>query len=137
MNTDKNLELSLVLFRLATVAFLLVWVFQKLLVPAGAQGVFKTFYFSELPVVLISAFGVAQLLIVLAFGLGFLRFWSYGAVIIMHAVSTLSTIPRLMDPFTKPNALFWAAVPVLAGLVGLFLMRDRDRLFSIDARRGR
>jgi hypothetical protein len=32
--------------------------------------------------------------------------------------------------------LFWAAVPALAAALALFLLRDRDRLLSVDAQLG-
>lgn len=38
----------------------------------------------------------------------------------MHAVSTLSTYEPLLDPYTPPNHLFWAAVPVFGALIALF-----------------
>jgi putative oxidoreductase len=54
----------------------------------------------------------------------------------MHAVSTASTYAHLLNPW-GPGAqlLFWAAVPVLAAMIALFLLRDRDRLLSVDAAR--
>ena len=52
----------------------------------------------------------------------------------MHAISTASTYGRLINPW-GPGAqlLFWAAVPVLAAMIGLFLLREQDRLLSVDA----
>ena len=44
MGDDNVLGISLAAMRLALAAFLLVWVFQKLLVPAGAAGIYKNFY---------------------------------------------------------------------------------------------
>jgi hypothetical protein len=75
---------------------------------------------------------------VLAFVAGFARFWTYGAVLLMHLVSTLSTYGRLFNPW-GPGAqlLFWAAIPILAAILALFLLREQDRLLSIDAARGK
>ena len=44
MSDDKTLSTSLAVMRFSLAAFLLVWVFQKILVPQGAAGVFKGFY---------------------------------------------------------------------------------------------
>ena len=45
MQRPSNLELSLLVMRLATAAFLLVWAIDKILNQGHAQNVFKTFYF--------------------------------------------------------------------------------------------
>jgi len=136
MQKPSNLELSLLIMRLATALFLLVWAIDKIVNQGHAQNVFKTFYFSAPPPETLTALGAVQTLIVLAFASGFARFWTYGAVLLMHLVSTLSTYGRLIDPW-GPGAqlLFWAAIPVLAAMVALFLLRDQDRLLSIDAAR--
>jgi putative oxidoreductase len=74
-----------------------------------------------------------------AFAVGFARFWSYGAILLMHMASTASTYSQLLSPWDgeRPQLLFWAAVPVLAAMIALFILRDRDRLLSIDAWRER
>ncbi|NJM34000.1 MAG: hypothetical protein HC850_04010 [Rhodomicrobium sp.] len=74
--------------------------------------------------------GVAQTLVVVAFAAGAFKFWTYGALLAMHSVSTLSTWQRLIDPYTLPNHLFWAAVPTLAALLALFLLRRYDTLLA-------
>jgi hypothetical protein len=132
MEKPSNLELSLLIMRLATAAFLL----DKLVNQGHAQNVFKTFYFSTPSPEILTALGVVQILIVLAFAGGFLRFWTNGAVLLMHLVSTVATYARLINPW-GPGAqpLFWAAIPVLATMIALFLLREQDRLLSIDAAR--
>ena len=49
----------------------------------------------------------------------------------MHAVSTLSSYRQLLNPYEPPNHLFWAAVPTLAALVGLFLLRKDDVFLTV------
>src|SRR5262245_40942005 len=136
MQRSSNLEVSLVLMRLATAALLLVWSIDKMVNQGHAQNVFKTFYFTTPSPEILTGIGVAQTLIVLAFAAGFARFWTYGAVLLMHLVSTASTYARLINPW-GPGAqlLFWAAIPVLAAMIALFLLRAQDRLLSIDAAR--
>ena len=128
---DKTLGTALLAMRLALAAFLLVWVFQKLLVPAGAAGVFKNFYGAELSSTVVLGLGLAQLLLVLAFAAGALKTWTYGAIVLMNLSSLIVSFPRLMDPYKVPNALFWASLPVLAASVALFLLRDRDTTLSV------
>ena len=47
--------------------------------------------------------------------------------------------PRVVAalPGAVGNLLFFAAWPMLAACLALYLLRDYDRLASIDARRGR
>lgn len=132
---DK-LALSLFLIRISTGLMFLVWSVQKILRPDLAQGVFKTFYLFEVTPTLLLGLGVAQTAVVLAFMAGLWKRVTYGAILAMHLVSTLSTWERLIDPYTRPNALFWAAVPVLAALIGLYLLRDEDRLLSVGVNKG-
>ena len=138
MQKPSTLELSLLIMRLATAVFLLVWAIDKIVNQAHAQNVFKSFYFTSPSPEILTALGAAQTVIVLAFVAGFARFWTYGAVLLMHLVSTLSTYGRLINPW-GPGAqlLFWAAIPILAAILALFLLREQDRLLSIDAARGK
>ena len=59
--------------------------------------------------------------------------WTYGAILLMHLASTLASHARMIPPY-GPGAskTFWAAVPVLAGIATLFILRNRDRLFSVS-----
>jgi hypothetical protein len=138
MHKPSNIEVSLLIMRLATGAFMLVWAIDKVVNQGHAQNVFKTFYFSAPSPQILTALGVAQGLVILAFAAGFGRFWTYGAVLLMHLGSTASTYARLINPW-GPGAqlLFWAAIPVLAAMIALFLLRDQDRLLSIDTARGK
>ncbi len=128
---DQRLALSLAILRLTTGAFFLVWALEKILAPEIARRVFETFYFSSPSDEMLLITGVLQALVILAFMAGLFRFWTYGALLAMHSVSVFSTIPRLIDPFTPPNHLFWAAIPVLGLLIVLFLLRDRDRFLVL------
>jgi len=137
MTKDSKLEASLLLMRLAIAAFLLVWAMDKVIAPEHAQAVFSHFYFSELSQPALKAIGIVQMVVIAAFAVGFARFWTYGAVLVMHTASTASTYAQLLNPWggEGPQLLFWAAVPVLAAMIALFVLRDRDRLLSVDAAR--
>ena len=133
MTDSLKIAVSLLILRLATAAFFLVWALEKVVAPELAQRVFETFYLTAPTIWQVIAIGLVQLAIVLAFLVGWLRFWSYGAVLVMHAVSTLSTYERLLNPYEPPNHLFWAAVPLLAAILLLFILRAHDRLLSVDS----
>ena len=135
MTSDKKLELSLLLMRVAIAAFMLVWAVDKVIAPGHAQAVFSHFYSMDLSPAVLKSAGFVQIAIIVAFLAGFARFWTYGAIMLMHAVSTVSTYTQLLNPWggEDPRLLFWAAVPVLAAAIALFILRDNDRLLSVDA----
>jgi len=137
VHRDTTLEVSLLIMRLTFAAFILVWAVDKVIDPAHAQKVFSYYYFTDLPPAPFMVIGLVQIAIIAAFAIGFLRFWSYGAVLLMHAVSTASTFDKLIAPWDAGprGLLFWAAVPTLGAIIALFLLRDRDRLASVDAAR--
>ena len=68
---------------------------------------------------IVLSLGIAQLLLVRAFAVGWQRLWTYGAVLVVE------------DHPAVCNILFWAGVPVLAALFAMFMLQDRDRLLSI------
>ena len=129
------LRLPLLLIRLSATAFFLVWSLEKILMPEKQQGVFEAFYGGAQPTEVIFVLGVLQTLIVLAFAAGAFKTWTYGALLVMHTVSTLSTTARLLDPYEGLNHLFWAAVPTPAALLALFILRRYDTLWSLGGRR--
>lgn len=81
----------------------------------------------------IRAIGVVQGLIALAFLIGFARKWSYGAVLAMHAITTLISWSAYLEPLK--NILFFAAWPMLAACITLFLLRGHDRIASVSSSR--
>lgn len=137
MPRDKQLELSLLLIRISVAAFLLVWALDKMLVPEHAAAVFGKYYMIRgLPSGAMTALGIAQVALIAAFAGGLARTWTYGVVFVMHAVSTFSTMPHLINPFAEGRQiLFWTGVPVLAAIAALFVLRERDRMLSIDSAR--
>jgi hypothetical protein len=82
-----------------------------------------------------AAIGAAELVLVLAFVAGALRRPSYGLVTLLHGISTLSSWQQYLQPFD--NLLFFAAWPMLAACIALYLLRDDDVLLSADSSRRR
>jgi putative oxidoreductase len=127
---DRRLPLVLLLLRLSVFLVMAVWTADKFFKPAHAAKVFETFYkIGGLGNTIIYGIGVIQLLIIIGFVVGFKKPLTYGAVLLMHAVSTLSSLPRYFQPFD--NLLFFAAWPMLAACFTLFYLRDADRLWTI------
>ena len=131
MKSQQQLKIGLLLIRLSTGIFFLVWSIEKLIYPEITQKVFSRFYTIEISPAVSYGVGILQTIIVLAFMAGLFKTWTYGLILGMHAVSTLSTYKELLNPYQPPNHLFWAAVPLLAALVALFLVRKEDKLFTL------
>lgn len=136
MTSDGRLTRSLLALRLTVFLVMLMWTLDKFLNPEHARNVFAHFY--RLGAVgdgLMLAIGVAELLVLLAFVLGLWKRLSYGAVLLFHAVSTLSSYRQYLDPWEGANLLFFAAWPMLAACFALYLLRDADVLLTVRGQR--
>lgn len=129
----SKLTLSLFILRVSVAAFFAVWALEKFIKPESTVGIFEGFYgISGLPLWAVYVIGAVQLALIIAFLVwAKFRTVSVGALLLMHAGSTLSTWQQLIDPYSGPNHLFWAAVPALGALIALFILRDEDRLFTV------
>lgn len=129
-----RLNISLLLLRLGVAVVMIMWTVDKFLNPDHAAAVWAKFYMIEgvgsTPMYVI---GAVQALIVAAFTMGLFKRWSYGIVLLLHAVSTLSSYEKYFDPWN--SLLFFAAWPMLAACIALYLMRKDDTLLSVDAMR--
>jgi hypothetical protein len=133
---SRRLSLCLLLLRLSVGLVMIVWAFDKILNPSHGAAVFESFYgVSGVGESIVRGIGIAQALIVLAFLLGVARTWSYGAVLLMHAVTTVISWSAYLQPLK--NILFFAAWPMLAALVTLFLLRTEDQIAPLGTDRSR
>ena len=131
--SGRRLEACLLLLRLSVGLVMMVWAFDKIVNPAHGGAVLEGFYgLAGIGEPLIRAAGAVEGLIVLAFLLGLARTWTYGALLAMHSVTTLVSWSAYLNPLA--NILFFAAWPMLAALITLFLLRDEDRLAALGAR---
>lgn len=129
----KQLPLALLLLRLGVFTVFLFWTLDKLVHPDHAAKVFGAFYsLGGLSETTFYVIGAAQLVLILAFVAGVLRTWTYGVILVLHGVSTLSAFSKYLQPFD--NLLFFAAWPMLAACAALFLLRDYDTLTLSRAR---
>ncbi|MFP4167035.1 MAG: hypothetical protein ACLFUF_07730 [Opitutales bacterium] len=131
-SSEKKLEISLLLLRLGVFIVMFFWTLDKFLNPGHAAAVFSNFYLLEgLESTAFVMIGSVQMLVVLGFAAGLFRPWTYGLVLAMHAISTFSSWKQYLEPFD--NLLFFAAWPMLAACIVLFLLREDDRLLNLDA----
>jgi len=127
---QRKLELSLLTLRVSVFVVMAMWSVDKLVNPGHASAVFENFYFiGGMGSTLLLVIGLLQLGIEIAFLLGVWKVWTYGFVLVTHAVSTLSSWQQYLDPFN--NMLFLAAIPMLGACLALFLLRESDRTLSL------
>jgi putative oxidoreductase len=137
-NTDRivraplgRVATALLGLRVGVFVVMLVWTLDKFVQPGHAARVFENFYgLGGLGPSAFLAIGTGQLVVVLAFLAGYRKRLSYGLVLLMHAVSTLSSWRQYLAPFD--NLLFFAAWPMLAACFALYLLRDLDTKWTID-----
>lgn len=133
MQDQNRLPVALLAMRLAVFLVMLVWTLDKFLAPQHAAGVFENFYFMKgLGPAVMYAIGAIELVIIAGFVLGIARRFTYGAVLLFHAVSTLASMPLYFNP--AEGRLFFAAWPMLAACFALYLLRNDDTLWVIGDR---
>lgn len=132
MKRPSNLQLSLLLMRLSIFVVMLMWTIDKFINPHHSAKVFEKFYFiSGLESTIFVVIGIIELIILTGFVLGINKRFCYAAVLIFHTVSTLSSYQQYISPFQGPNLLFFAAWPMLAGCLMLYLLREDDTLLAL------
>ncbi|MBD5769655.1 hypothetical protein [Marinomonas colpomeniae] len=128
----ERLEWSLFGLRLGVFIVLVMWTLDKFFNPGHTAAVFKVFYSVEgLSSTIAYVLGALQLTLVLSFLIGFKKRWVTLVILIMHLASTLVSFGRYVDPWSGSNLLFFAAWPMLAAVVALYLFREYDNKFSI------
>lgn len=129
----KKLELSLLLLRASVFLVMLMWTVDKFVNPSHAAKVYESFYFIDgLGTGVMYIIGAIEIVVLLLFLAGIQKKYTYGAVLIFHAVSTLAPFKQYFSPFDGPNLLFFAAWPMLAACITLFLLREQDRKFTLS-----
>jgi len=127
----KRLKWSLFLLRVGVFIVMLMWTLDKFIHPAHSAKIFESFYgmagWSNTVFLII---GILELLLILVFVIGGWKRLTYGLVLLIHSVSTLSAFSQYLDPFK--HLLFFAAWPMLAACITLYLLRDEDNFLTIE-----
>jgi len=127
---DNKLQSCLLALRLTVFLVMFMWTLDKFVNPSHAAGVFANFYSIEgLESNMFMIIGVVEMALIIAFVLGLYKKITYGLVLLLHAVSTLSSW-RLYLGFD--NLLFFAAWPMLAACWTLFQLRDADTMWTLN-----
>ena len=130
--TATRAAAALLILRLSLAIFLLQWSIEKFVVPEAAIRIGQNFYGVALTGASAAVLGALETLVALALLFGIYRRLSYGVAALIHGVSVIATWRQLLHPYSAPqNHLFMAGVPVLAGFILLYILREWDR-YSLD-----
>lgn len=130
MSTAKRLQVSLFLLRIGVFIVMFMWTLDKFLFPGHAQKVFQRFYFiSGMDNLATYAIAAVEMVILAGFLFGIKKRFTYGAVLAFHSVSTFASYQMYLSPFN--DLKFFAAFPMLAACVALYLLREEDKLFNV------
>ncbi len=122
------------MLRLSVFLVMLMWTMDKFLDPRHSAQVYTYFYgLGGLGNGGFYALGAGELLLLLAFLVGYQKRFTYGAVLPLHAISTLVAFRQYLAPLS--NLLFFAAWPMLAACFALYTLRDLDTLGVIGSRK--
>ena len=128
--TQSRLATALLTLRLSVFLVMLMWTLDKFINPEHAARVYEHFYLiggmGSTPLAVIASI---ELLILVGFLLGYRKRFTYGAVLLLHAISTLSSYKQYLSPFD--NLLFFAAWPMLAACFALYYLRNSDTKLTV------
>jgi putative oxidoreductase len=131
VTTNKNLPLSLLSLRVGVFIVMLMWTLDKFVNPGHSTAILEKFYFLDgVGTQIVYLLGALEMLLIVGFVIGYKKQWTYGIVLFLHASSTLSAFSQYLDPWK--HLLFFAAWPMLAACVALYLLRDDDTLLAVD-----
>ena len=129
MKTENRLPLALLLLRLSVFLVMFMWTIDKFVEPQHASKIMAEFYLvGGVGSAIVYLLATIELVVILAFLVGFAKQWSYALVLLLHAISTLASYKKYLTPFQPTNLLFFAAIPMLAACFTLYYLRDADVL---------
>ncbi len=128
---QSHLELSLFLLRVTVFIVMLAWTIDKFVDPGHGIAILKGFYFIEgAGEFIVKALGAAELVLILAFVAGMWKKYTYGLVLLFHGLTTLASFDRYIPP--DVTLTFYAAWPMFAACITLYLLRDLDCKFTLS-----
>jgi len=129
MDKDR-ISLALLTLRLGVALVFFMWTLDKFVQPEHAAAVYENFYFiGGLGNTAFYIIGALEMLLVAAFVAGIYKRFTYGLILLLHAISTLSSWSQYLQPFE--HLLFFAAWPMLAACFTLYYLRDMDTRWTL------
>lgn len=127
IDEEKKINISLLFIRLSVFLVMFMWTMDKFINTEHAIKIFEKFYYIKgLESILIYGLATIELMVLLLFVAGYQKKYTYGAVLVFHAMSTVFSLQQYFSPFEGVNLLFFAAWPMLAACFTLFMLRDKD-----------
>ncbi len=131
MNSNR-IPTVLLLLRVSIFVVMLIWTIDKFVRPEHSVSIFEHFYFIKgVGAAVVYSLAAAELLLLIAFVIGFARRVTYGLVLLLHGLSTFSSYSQYLHPFDKANILFFAAWPMLAACFALYYLRESDTRWRV------
>ena len=128
--TIKNsyrIPIVLLVIRHTIFIVMAMWTMDKFLRPEHAAAIFDHYYgLAGLGKNIVYVLATAEVALLIAFLLGLKPRLSYGLVLILHGISSLTSYQQYLHPFESSNLLFFAAWPMLAACFALYILRDLD-----------
>lgn len=132
MSTTDRIPSALFILRVSVFLVMAMWTSDKFVRPEHAASVFEHFYgLGGLGAAAIYSLAAAELFLLLGFVAGMAQRFTYGVVLLLHAISTFSSFRQYLHPFENANLLFFAAWPMLAACVALYMLRDLDTRWRV------
>jgi hypothetical protein len=130
-----RLKISLLGLRLGVFIVFIAWTLDKLINYKHNSGMISHYYHVEVPQWFLTALGLAELALLLAFLLlGRYKTFTYGIILFAHTVTTFVSSGRLFPPYEIHQLLYFGSIPMLAACLALFLLRDQDTLMTFEGR---
>lgn len=131
-NNDR-VALSLLVLRVSVFVAMSMWTVDKFIRPEHAASIYARFYALEgVGATAIYVIAAVEAIVLIGFVLGFASRFTYGTVLILHAISTFASYRQYLHPFENGNLLFLAAWPMLAACFALYYLRDLDSLWRVS-----
>ena len=98
-NAQSRIPLALLTLRLSVFLVMLMWTLDKFVNPGHAAAVYENFYgIGNLGEAIFYLIGIAELVLILGFVIGYKKRLTYGAVFLLHGISTLSSYQQYLAP---------------------------------------
>jgi uncharacterized membrane protein YphA (DoxX/SURF4 family) len=144
-DSDSRVPLCLLLIRMGVFLVLFMWNMDKFFHPLQTSRIFAGFYniggqdaflgLSQLSYEVVYVIGALQVPLLLAFLFGIAKRFVYGAVFVLHTISTLAPWDRFLSPFSSHTLLFLASFTMLGGCFALYYLRKHDVLWTFSGPR--
>jgi uncharacterized membrane protein len=132
----NSLKAVLLFTRLAIFYFLLPWQLIRFAKPEAINNISNKYYKFAASEMFSMISGVLMMLLLIAFVTGFKKRISYGLVLILHTIGTIMTTPYLIVGSDNINMLFLAAIPTIAAMALLYILREEDTILSFKGKLG-